>query len=184
VLHVPNILSASRLVFTPIVGALILGGPTARAAAFVLACLVALTDAVDGPLARRMGLCNYFGAMIDMTADKVYMCVTLVCLAVVGLSPVWAAGIIVSRELLVLWLRVVASEHGRQPPIAMCGRLKTFMIYLLVPLALGGVAWQAVWALAAMASASALASLVEYIVKMRSLFGPAFIVSKSSDPQE
>jgi len=184
VLHIPNILSVSRVVATPIVAALVLGGESARTVACVLACLVAFTDLIDGPIARRMGLATYLGAMIDMTSDKVYMCTLLIVLAVAGLSPVWAAAIIASREVLVLWLRVVASENGRQPPIALFGRLKTFMIYLLVPLALAGAPWQAVWVLAGLASVSALGSLVEYVVKLRDLFATAFVVPQQPRESE
>jgi cardiolipin synthase len=172
-----NLLSASRLVATPAVALLAMGGPGSRTAACVLAIVVGLTDFVDGPLARRAGRATYFGALLDMTSDKVFLCTMLIVLAVLGLSPVWAAAIIASRELLVLLLRVVASEHNRSLPIAMFGRLKTFMLFLLVPMALAGLPWQAVWALAFLASVSALASLIEYIVKMRGdlseeFFGP------------
>jgi phosphatidylglycerophosphate synthase len=102
-----------------------------------------------------------------MTSDKVFMCALLIVLAAVGRSPAWAAWIITSRELLVLFLRVVASSRGRAMPIAMFGKLKTFMIYLLVPLALAGLSRGAVLFLAVAASLSALGSLIEYAVKMR-----------------
>jgi CDP-diacylglycerol--glycerol-3-phosphate 3-phosphatidyltransferase len=161
-----NLLSGSRLVATPIV-AVLAATESTRTVALVLAVAVALTDFVDGPLARRSGAASAFGALLDMTSDKVFLGTQLIVLAVAGLSPVWAAAIVGGRELLVLALRVVAAQHGRPLPIATCGKLKTFMLYLLVPLALLGVPWQAVWFLAAAASLSALASLVEYVVKMR-----------------
>lgn len=164
----PNLLSASRLAATPVCAVLAsCEGEGPRVAAVALAVAVALTDLVDGPLARRAGRATYFGALLDMTADKVFLCTMLIVLAAGGLAPVWAAWVMASRELLVLLLRVVACLHSRPLPIAVCGKLKTFMLYLLVPLALAGVAWQAVWFLAAAACISALASLAEYVVKMR-----------------
>jgi CDP-diacylglycerol--glycerol-3-phosphate 3-phosphatidyltransferase len=162
-----NLLSASRIVATPVAAVLATGDETARAAALGVALLVALTDLVDGPLARRLGRVTYFGGLLDMTSDKVFLCTMLIVLAVLGQSPVWAAGVVTARELLVLTLRVVAAVHNRPLPIAMFGRLKTFMLFLLVPLALAGVPEEAVWFLALLASLSAVASLVEYIVKMR-----------------
>lgn len=173
--YAPNVLSASRIAVTPVVALLATGGSGARGVAFALAALVAFTDLIDGPLARWMGGQSHFGALLDMTSDKVFLCSMLIVLAALGQSPVWAAAIIASRELLVLLLRVVASEHQRPLPIAMLGRLKTFMLYLLVPLALVGAPWQAVWFLAFVASLSACGSLVEYIVKMRAeLLGEFF----------
>jgi cardiolipin synthase len=161
-----NLLSGSRLMATPVVASLAAFDET-RSAALVLSILVALTDFIDGPIARRTGGASPFGALLDMTSDKVFLCSLLVVLAVRGESPVWLACIMASRELLVLFLRVVAAQHNRPLPIATCGKLKTFMLYLLVPLALADAPWQAVWFLAYASSASALSSLVEYVVKMR-----------------
>ena len=163
-----NVISASRLALTPVVAVLAaIDTPGTRTAALVLAILVGLSDFVDGPLARRYAAASPFGALLDMTSDKVFMCTLLIVLAATGRSPAWVAWIMTSRELLVLFLRVVASSRGRAMPIAMFGKLKTFMIYLLIPLALFGVTPYAIAFLAAAASASALGSLVEYAVKMR-----------------
>jgi len=171
-----NLLSASRLVATPVVGALVVvGGEGARLAALILAVAVALTDFVDGPLARRCGGASAFGALLDMTSDKVFLCSMLIVLAAVGEAPVWAAAIISSRELLVLALRVVAAGRAKPLAIATFGKLKTFMLYFLVPLALADAPWQAVWFLALAASVSACGSLIEYVVRMRSDLAGEFL---------
>ncbi len=163
-----NLISASRLVLTPVVAVLAsIDTPGTRRAALAVAIIVGLSDFVDGPLARRCGAASPFGALLDMTSDKVFLCTMLIVLAAAGRSPAWAAWIITSRELLVLFLRVVASSRGRAMPIAVFGKLKTFMLYLLVPLALFGVTPGAIWFLGAAASVSALAALAEYAVKMR-----------------
>ncbi|MFP4058235.1 MAG: CDP-alcohol phosphatidyltransferase family protein [Candidatus Brocadiia bacterium] len=168
-----NLLSGSRLVATPVV-ALLAAYPATRVAALLVSVAVGLTDWLDGPLARRSGAASPFGALFDMTSDKVFLCTLLIVLAAQGSAPVWAAAIIASRELLVLFLRVVAAQAGRPLPIATFGKLKTFMLYFLVPLALAGVAWQAVWFLAIAASVSACGSLMEYVVKMRGDLGREF----------
>jgi len=115
------------------------------------------------------------GALLDMTGDKVFLCTMLIVLAMLGRSPAWAAWLITSRELIVLFLRVVAAERGRPLPIATFGKLKTFMLYLLVPIALADASWQAVWFLALASTVSALASLVEYVVKMRADLAAEFL---------
>jgi len=178
-----NLLSALRIVATPAVALLGYWEET-RAAAIAVAILVGVTDFIDGPLARRSGVATPLGALLDMTADKVFLCTMLIVLAVMGLSPVWAAAVIGSRELLVLFLRVVAAQRGRDLPIATFGKLKTFMLYLLVPMALFGVAWQAIWFLAAAASVSALGSLVEYIVKMRTDLAAEFLTKAPGEASE
>lgn len=161
-----NAISAMRFVLTPVVGVLA-WYEGSRPVALVLAIVVGLSDFIDGPLARRCGGASPFGALLDMTSDKVFLCAMLVVLAAMGRSPAWAAALIGSRELLVLFLRVVSAWRRRPLPIAMFGKLKTFMLYLLVPLALADAPWQAVWFLAFAATVSACGSLVEYVVKMR-----------------
>ncbi|MBM4039107.1 MAG: CDP-alcohol phosphatidyltransferase family protein [Planctomycetes bacterium] len=161
-----NLISVSRYALTVPVAALAWDEAT-QPFAVVLAILVGVSDFVDGPLARRAGDAKPLGALLDMTGDKVFLCTMLIVLAVMGRSPAWAAWLITSRELIVLFLRVVAAEHGKPLPIAMFGKLKTFMLYILVPIALADASWQAVWFLAWASTLSALSSLVEYIVKMR-----------------
>ena len=178
--YAANLISASRLALTPVC-ALLASADTAgtRLAAIAVAVAVGLSDFVDGPLARRSGSASPFGALLDMTSDKVFMCTMLIVLAAAGRSPAWAAWLITSRELLVLFLRVVASSRGRPMPIALFGKLKTFMLYLLIPLALTGVTRAAVVFLAAAASLSALGSLVEYAVKMRGELTSEFLSEDS-----
>jgi len=161
-----NALSMMRFVLTPVVG-ILAWHEGSRPVAVALAVLVGLSDFADGPLARRSGGASPFGALLDMTSDKVFLCTMLVVLAALGLAPAWAAALIGARELLVLFLRVVAAWRRRPLPIAVFGKLKTFMLYLMVPLALAEVPWQAVWFLAFAATVSACGSLVEYVVKMR-----------------
>ena len=169
-----NALSIARYVLTPVVAALAWSEDT-RLAAVVLAILVGVSDFVDGPLARRAGDAKPLGALLDMTGDKVFLCTMLIVLGTMGRSPVWAALLITSRELIVLFLRVVAAEHGKPLPIAVFGKLKTFMLYLLVPIALADMASQAVWFLAWAATLSACGSLVEYLVKMRGDLAAEFL---------
>ncbi|HPD17147.1 MAG TPA: CDP-alcohol phosphatidyltransferase family protein [Planctomycetota bacterium] len=169
-----NALSLSRYLLTPVVAALAWNEGT-RPAAIALAILAGVSDFVDGPLARRAGDAKPLGALLDMTGDKVFLCTLLIVLGAMGRSPVWAAWLITSRELIVLFLRVVAAEHGKPLPIAMFGKLKTFMLYLLVPIALSDLAWEATWFLAWAATISACGSLVEYLVKMRGDLASEFL---------
>ncbi len=172
-----NLISLSRYVLTPLVAVLAWHEGT-RTLAVVLAILVGVSDFIDGPLARRAGDAKPLGALLDMTGDKVFLCTMLIVLGAMDRSPVWAAWLITARELLVLFLRVIAATHGKPLPIAAFGKLKTFMLYLLVPIALADASWQAVWFLAWASTLSALSSLVEYLVKMRDDLAQEFLGGK------
>jgi len=179
--YLHNILSASRILATPAC-AILAAFEDTRFIAFVIAILVSLTDWVDGPLARRVGGVSAFGALLDMTSDKVFLCTMAIVLGAIGRAPAWAAAIITAREILVLALRCFAAGHNRALPIATFGKLKSFLLYLLVPLALvpEGLGFaegfaNAVWFLSLAASVSAGASLAEYIVKMWSDLAADFV---------
>ena len=96
---VPNALSLLRLFMVPIVVALLLGGADGLAAAlFVLA---ALTDFLDGRIARRAGPTR-LGRILDPFADRLMLSSVAVVLAMRGLLPAWAVAILVGRDLLTL----------------------------------------------------------------------------------
>jgi cardiolipin synthase len=99
VFTVPNALSLLRLFMVPVVVALLLAGSDGKAAAlFVLA---AVTDFLDGRLARRTGPTR-LGQILDPVADRLMLSSVAVVLALRGLLPVWAVAILVGRDLLAL----------------------------------------------------------------------------------
>src|SRR5215217_3725101 len=96
---VPNALSLARLFMVPSVVALLLARADGLAAAlFVLA---AVTDFLDGRLARR-GAPTRLGQILDPVADRLMLSSVAVVLAIRGLLPVWAVAILVGRDLLAL----------------------------------------------------------------------------------
>ena len=96
---VPNALSLLRLFMVPVVVALLLGGADGLAAAlFVLA---ALTDFLDGRIARRAGPTR-LGRILDPVADRLMLSSVAVVLAMRDLLPAWAVAILVGRDLLTL----------------------------------------------------------------------------------
>ena len=99
VFTVPNALSLLRLFMVPIVVVLLLGGVDGLAAAlFVLA---AVTDFLDGRIARRAGPTR-LGRILDPLADRLMLSSVAVVLALRGLLPAWAVAILVGRDLLTL----------------------------------------------------------------------------------
>jgi cardiolipin synthase (CMP-forming) len=99
VFTVPNALSLLRLVMVPVVVALLLARSNGLAAAFFV--LAAVTDFLDGRLARRAGPTR-LGQILDPVADRLMLSSVAVVLAVRGLLPAWAVAILVGRDLLAL----------------------------------------------------------------------------------
>jgi CDP-diacylglycerol---glycerol-3-phosphate 3-phosphatidyltransferase len=135
-----RVLTAStglRIVLAPVIMALILIGgrhpasAAARAAA-VLFAAAALTDFVDGRLARRWALASPLGAFLDTTADKVLAACTLIALVSVGRAAAWVAAVIVCRELAVLGLRSVVAIVGTVVEASLWGKLKTAVQFLAI----------------------------------------------------
>ncbi|KAM4062239.1 CDP-alcohol phosphatidyltransferase domain-containing protein [Hirsutella rhossiliensis] len=94
---VPNILTLTRLAAAPGIGCLVLYD--ARAWAVGLFAYAAITDVVDGWIARRWNCKTVVGTVLDPMADKALMTVLTACLAVTGDLPVWVATIILGRDV-------------------------------------------------------------------------------------
>jgi cardiolipin synthase (CMP-forming) len=110
VFTVPNALSLFRLFMVPVVVVLLLGGADGLGAAlFVVA---ALTDFLDGRIARRAGPTR-IGRILDPLADRLMLSSVAVVLAVRGLLPAWAVAILVGRDLLALVGSVVLGSRIR-----------------------------------------------------------------------
>lgn len=136
--NLPMQLTLVRLAAGPFVAALVLwahaemfaGGPALSgliyAAAAVLFALAALTDWLDGALARRMNAVSTRGAALDHVADKVLVAVTLGALAYAGLpiDLVIAALVLIGRDLAVAGLRESAAAEGKSVPVDGYGKIK------------------------------------------------------------
>lgn len=72
----------------------------------------ALTDWLDGHLARRWKIESDFGRLFDPLADKLLVTVTFVGLLGAGLLPVWFVSLVVAREFLITGIRLVAGQKG------------------------------------------------------------------------
>jgi cardiolipin synthase (CMP-forming) len=110
VFTLPNALSLLRLFMVPVVVALLLAGSGGLAAAFFV--LAALTDFLDGRLARRAGPTR-LGQILDPVADRLMLSSVALVLAIMGLLPVWAVAILVGRDLLALLGSLVVGSKIR-----------------------------------------------------------------------
>jgi len=93
--------------------------------ALVLFVAAALTDWLDGHLARKWKIESDFGRLFDPLADKLLVVVTFVGLLGVGLLPVWFVSLVVAREFLITGIRLVAGQKGVVLAAEKVGKHKT-----------------------------------------------------------
>ncbi len=114
--NVANALTVLRLLLVPVFVVLLLhdGGdePPWRIAACAAFVVAALTDFVDGDLARRRGLVTDFGAVADPIADKALTGTALVGLSILGELAWFVTAIVLAREIGVTLLRFWVIRHG------------------------------------------------------------------------
>ena len=142
----PNTLTVARLIAAPIVGGLILfaghslyaiGGDLSvilLSTALVLFVLAALTDWLDGAMARKLDAASAMGAALDHAADKALVTACLIALAATALpfDLICAAAIVVTRDVTVAGLREGLSLSGRALPVSSLGKVKTAVELLAV----------------------------------------------------
>ena len=122
----PNLLGILRIALTPVVVALLLlPFPGAGIIAFVIFAVAAVTDSLDGRIARARGIVSPLGVFMDLTADKVLVVGVLVAMVEVGLLPTWVVATILVRELVVAGVRQVAAASDVVMSARVLGKAKT-----------------------------------------------------------
>ncbi len=133
----PNALTLFRIVLIPIFWILeTQSTPGAHWAALFVFILAAVTDFFDGQIARRKKLVTSFGKIMDPLADKLLIIAALLLFTRQGDIPFVALMLIISRELAVTSLRVVAMGEGTVLAADLSGKIKTFSqcIYCIIML--------------------------------------------------
>ena len=135
---VPTILTWTRIVAIPlIVGVFYLGldARTQNLVATVMFVAFALTDWLDGYLARRLNQASAFGAFLDPVADKFLVCASLLVLVHLARADVFVALIIIGREIAISALREWMAQIGASRSVAvhMIGKVKTTVQMVAIP---------------------------------------------------
>ncbi|MEQ1884055.1 MAG: CDP-alcohol phosphatidyltransferase family protein [Bryobacteraceae bacterium] len=159
----PNLLTGLRLAAAPYVFYLMLQRRYSEL--IPLFIVIAVTDALDGYLARAWNAQTRLGAYLDPIADKLLLSGSFLFLALSGGIETWIALIVLSRDVGILLGAIVLYLRGRLhdfPPSA-SGKLSSFTQILFIcfqvgalsGIAVGPVAWILQWAVALMAVISA-----------------------------
>lgn len=167
--HIPNALTILRFAAIPIFALLLVrAGDEAAWGAGVFFAGAALTDQVDGYLARRWHVQSKFGTVADPLADRLMIGVAVVLLWVEGRLPLAAMLIVLARDLvLVLGYKVVA-PRGYEFEVSFLGKLATWVLYAslcFVIVTQKGTDWPL--ALLWIGVALAVLAALEYVVRAR-----------------
>jgi CDP-diacylglycerol--glycerol-3-phosphate 3-phosphatidyltransferase len=131
-MNLPNALTASRIFLVPLLvvvlltkfeGRLIFGVRKELVGAAIFG-IAALTDLLDGYLARRRKQITTLGQLMDPLADKLLITAALVSLVQMDLVPAWIAAVLVGREFAVTVLRSIAHGKGMVIPASPMGKIK------------------------------------------------------------
>ncbi|MGD0571873.1 MAG: CDP-alcohol phosphatidyltransferase family protein [Sedimentisphaerales bacterium] len=152
---VPNILTFGRLVLTILLLGMLLYIPQAKDRTFVfdnaltVFIIAALTDIIDGPIARKLNVASKLGRMLDPLADKILVCGSFICFAIIGKPSLFAipetymnvirwaiAAILIGREGYVTILRHIAEAKGIDFRAVASGKIKMVLQSLAVGIVL------------------------------------------------
>lgn len=99
--------------------------PHNKMVAGVVFIIAALSDLVDGKVARKYNMVTNFGKFMDPLADKLLVQAALICFTAKDLLPAWMVIIIMSREFIISGFRLVASDNGIVIAAGNLGKFKT-----------------------------------------------------------
>ena len=139
-MNIANKITISRILVTAVFVVLAtINTEACRWAAWACGLFAAVSDVVDGYLARKYELVTDFGKLMDPLADKIFMAAALIVLAENNIVPGWVVIIILSREFAVTGLRLIAAQKGTVIDAAIGGKVKTFIQFIYI--AIAGVIW-------------------------------------------
>ncbi len=124
-LTLPNWLTLTRILMVPVLVLFLLqGSPFSRGIAATIFAVAALTDWLDGYLARTHGLVTPLGEILDPVADKLLIMAALLPLVALGRVDAWVVGILLGREFLVTAMRALALRSGLVVAASALGKAK------------------------------------------------------------
>jgi cardiolipin synthase (CMP-forming) len=137
ILTIPNLISFLRIALIPVFVALIVDTDTTQVG-LVLFVVVVATDWVDGAIARATGQVSELGKVLDPVADRLAIAAGLIALVVRDAFPLWAALLILVRDVAVLIAGLVLLSRRRvRIDVRYIGKVATFALMT----AIGSIAW-------------------------------------------
>jgi cardiolipin synthase (CMP-forming) len=143
-LNLPNLLTWLRIVLIPLFVGIFyfedswVSGPDRNLVATIIFTAAAITDWLDGWLARKLNQTSAFGAFLDPVADKLMVAAALITLVQLVRVDAIIALIIIGREIAISALRewMAGTSAARGLTVAFIGKIKTASQMLAIPLLL------------------------------------------------
>jgi cardiolipin synthase (CMP-forming) len=154
VLTIPNALSLLRLLLIPVFVWVALGSEN-DPLAFALLAFSAVTDWLDGVIARRFHMMSRVGQLLDPIADRLFVASTIIVLALREIVPWWLVVTLLARDAVMLVVQLYVHRRGVEPlPVHYVGKAATACLLFGMPLlflstgdgAVADVASPAAWA--------------------------------------
>lgn len=134
-LNTPNLLSLLRILLVPLLVVVLLTKfDNKEVIALAVFWLAALTDFLDGYIARRQALITRFGKLLDPAADKILTSAAFISLVELGAAPAWMVVAIIAREFAVSTLRGFAAAEGTVIAAGLSGKIKTVVQVIAISL--------------------------------------------------
>ena len=171
--HIPNALTIARFAAVPVFAWLYLrAGDGAAWGAGLFFAAAALTDQIDGYLARRWAVHTAFGKIADPLADRVMIGTAVILMWATGRVPLAAAVIVLARDLALLLGYKLVAPRGFELEVTFLGKLATWILYAALGFVLvteEGTTWPLVilW----IGIVLALAAGVQYFLRARRALG-------------
>jgi CDP-diacylglycerol--glycerol-3-phosphate 3-phosphatidyltransferase len=140
-MNIPNALTLLRIFFVPMLVGALVGDARQVWLALAIFLAAALTDLLDGYLARRWGQITTVGTLLDPIADKLLISAALIALVQVHAVAGWVAILIVGREFAISGLRSIASSEGYIIQASDAGKTKMVLQVVAVALLLVAMEW-------------------------------------------
>jgi CDP-diacylglycerol--glycerol-3-phosphate 3-phosphatidyltransferase len=126
--HLPNKLTLARIAAIPLLLLIYPFLPSLNVFCAFLFAIAALTDLIDGYLARKYGNVTPLGALLDQVADKMLVAASLVLLANAQVIPAFVAGLLICRDIAVNGIRLMALEQSLKIEVSEFGKWKTTLL--------------------------------------------------------
>ncbi len=179
-MNLPNLLTLLRVFFVPLLVATLLAEDfgsrwqnlipgSGELFALAIFLTAAITDLLDGYLARRWRQVTTVGTLLDPIADKLLISAALVSLVDIHRVPAWMVILIIGREFAVSGLRQIAAASGYTIRASDLGKTKMILQVIAISLVIGGIRWPQLDQLALLAMWAVvlfgIVSAVDYFLK-------------------
>ena len=127
-MNLPNKITIGRMFIAPVFLAIYLAGIEHK---FLISAIIfalgAITDALDGRIARKNHIVTNFGKLLDPIADKMLVTAGLLAFMKDGLCNIWIVMVILTRDFAITSLRMIAAAQNVVIPANIGGKIKTVL---------------------------------------------------------